>query len=348
LDWQQRVNAAFKRVLHADIAVMNVPSNGEAHFFSEEIDPDALRAYPDALFPLGKKFGAWQRAADLSVATRPMIWGDHYGAYRRSGYYNDFVKPRRAFGALVLSVLLPGSEDASADSVAQVVVHRDDPSRADFDEHALQLGRWLFPAFRSAMMLHERFTAQRSDFLTLCDRADCGVLLCDATGSRLHANAVLRRFLAEDPEGEAIQTFVDQFVQNAAELRSEMEDTSLALPSPPESTVRTGLGTYRLNAYLSSGAVLDPTVRIVITIHRQRSSVAPAPDLMDRFDLTKQQARTAQLLALRLTNDEVAQILVISPHTARRHTEQVLAKMEVNSRFEVRALLRDLADSDSG
>jgi DNA-binding CsgD family transcriptional regulator len=41
----------------------------------------------------------------------------------------------------------------------------------------------------------------------------------------------------------------------------------------------------------------------------------------------------------RLSNNEIARMLSISPHTARHHTENVLAKLGVRSRKALRRLV---------
>jgi DNA-binding CsgD family transcriptional regulator len=47
------------------------------------------------------------------------------------------------------------------------------------------------------------------------------------------------------------------------------------------------------------------------------------------------QAEVALLLARRKTTPEIAEILCISPRTARHHTEAVMAKLNVRTRLEV-------------
>lgn len=80
--------------------------------------------------------------------------------------------------------------------------------------------------------------------------------------------------------------------------------------------------------------------------HGEESDSDPAADssltdaaLRDRFGLTPAEARVARLLAEGRRNDDVARLLFISPHTARRHTERILHKMHVHSRAEVTHLL---------
>jgi DNA-binding CsgD family transcriptional regulator len=45
----------------------------------------------------------------------------------------------------------------------------------------------------------------------------------------------------------------------------------------------------------------------------------------------------------RLSNAEIARMLSISPHTARHHTENVLAKVGVRSRDALRRAILDAA-----
>jgi DNA-binding CsgD family transcriptional regulator len=75
----------------------------------------------------------------------------------------------------------------------------------------------------------------------------------------------------------------------------------------------------------------DPT-------HHQ-SALPSKQALIEQFDLTPQQARVALLLAQRMRNAEIAEILYISPHTARHHTEDVFRNLGIHSRTEVHAAI---------
>src|SRR5688500_20340630 len=52
--------------------------------------------------------------------------------------------------------------------------------------------------------------------------------------------------------------------------------------------------------------------------------------------LTRLERQVASLLALRASNTEIASRLGISAHTARRHTERILEKLNCRSRQDVR------------
>jgi DNA-binding CsgD family transcriptional regulator len=64
-------------------------------------------------------------------------------------------------------------------------------------------------------------------------------------------------------------------------------------------------------------------------------------DLYLRYGLTRREHEVAHLLAEGKSNAAIAQELRISAHTARHHTQRVLAKLAVHSRAEAGAKLRE-------
>lgn len=83
-----------------------------------------------------------------------------------------------------------------------------------------------------------------------------------------------------------------------------------------------------------------------LTPHPAIPALPEATRLRNRYGLSRREAEVALLLAEGLTNAEVAARLFISPHTARRHTEQVLDKLSLRSRKAL-ALKLILDDSAS-
>lgn len=59
-----------------------------------------------------------------------------------------------------------------------------------------------------------------------------------------------------------------------------------------------------------------------------------------QYGLTRREHQVAELLARGKPNAAIARHLGISAHTARHHTQRVLAKLEVHSRAEAGAKLR--------
>lgn len=83
----------------------------------------------------------------------------------------------------------------------------------------------------------------------------------------------------------------------------------------------------------------------IIAVWRSQAPYPPVDVLRRQYGLTPTQARVAQLLYVRRTNEEIRQILKVSIHTARRHVEAVLFKVGVPSRWAVeRALAQGAAE----
>jgi DNA-binding CsgD family transcriptional regulator len=61
--------------------------------------------------------------------------------------------------------------------------------------------------------------------------------------------------------------------------------------------------------------------------------------LAKRFGLTAQESRVAVMLAEHRSNREIADLLGVSVHTARHHTERVLAKLHIHSRYDVKRVI---------
>lgn len=85
----------------------------------------------------------------------------------------------------------------------------------------------------------------------------------------------------------------------------------------------------------------------VVVVERERAAAEETlpepPELRREFGLSRREAEVALLLARRLTSQEVAEAVGFTVHTARRHTEKVLAKMGLQVREEVRQALLALA-----
>ena len=62
--------------------------------------------------------------------------------------------------------------------------------------------------------------------------------------------------------------------------------------------------------------------------------------LRSKYGLTDRQIEVARLLGQGFANAEIAEVLGISPFTARNHTEQILGKLGASTRARVGAILR--------
>jgi DNA-binding CsgD family transcriptional regulator len=88
------------------------------------------------------------------------------------------------------------------------------------------------------------------------------------------------------------------------------------------------------------GADGAPGVRARTGLTRPDWEADRDADRLEEFRLTTRERDVARLIAQGHSNAGVATLLGISQHTARHHTESVLAKLGVRSRAQVGALLR--------
>ena len=67
-------------------------------------------------------------------------------------------------------------------------------------------------------------------------------------------------------------------------------------------------------------------------LHRAGEEAGPSPQLEE---LTQREMEVLQMLASGLSNDEIAESLVISKHTVARHRENLMRKLNLHSRSEL-------------
>jgi len=166
--------------------------------------------------------------------------------------------------------------------------------------------------------------------------SDCA-LLCDARGRIVHANPAFLRTVERDPLPEKLLRACRRTAREFARLLRR--DRAQAVPAAAETasrSVRTPVATYRLWGTLLRADSGDQGLALIVVEPCDRARPSEAM-LREHFGLSPRQAEIALLLAERKTNTEIAEELQISPHTARRHTEQVLLRLDVRSRTDVRA-----------
>lgn len=84
----------------------------------------------------------------------------------------------------------------------------------------------------------------------------------------------------------------------------------------------------------------DPAANGLLTLSKSPAPVPPAVYLQAEHGMTPREIEVAMLLSEGCSNRTIAHRLGISPHTARHHTQRVLAKLGVHSRAEAGARLR--------
>jgi DNA-binding CsgD family transcriptional regulator len=115
-----------------------------------------------------------------------------------------------------------------------------------------------------------------------------------------------------------------------------------ALSNWPRATAEIGLGSRLIAAHagLLEGGDASGGAGIVILLREDNRSALASSGSTGHQALSGREAQVAQLLALGLTNREVALRLGISANTVRHHVERVLRKLSVRSRSDVADELR--------
>src|ERR671928_1653572 len=108
-------------------------------------------------------------------------------------------------------------------------------------------------------------------------------------------------------------------------------------PPPGAADVQSALGAdlvteddhFRVAAFHAERNQAVPLALVVLVLERVPSEAELSGRLIERYGLTPREAAVARLLAHRHSTAEIARALGISVHTARHHTESVLAKLGV-------------------
>lgn len=325
--WRLAVNRTLKPLFGADMASFVFPVDGQVDYLSEEIDPGDLD-YASEIQGLATRFRFWERCNTLGVGNRSTLWGSHLDDYFRSPYWNDVARPKKAYDALIMSVLIDPTRGPTG--TAQLIVHHDSPHTPSFGERGLAIGRLLLPALRTGAGAARALPRARAGLANLLDEVGSAAALFDRDGRELHRSTALDRLVCGDVQGHLLAAALERLALQAA---------ALDVYGRTSATVVTTRGSYDVRAMRASHVVTGHRDSIVVVVTLPEAVIPDIEDLQARFGLTPQQSRVALLLAERRTNAEVADALCISPHTAHRHTHAVLSRLGVGSRRDVRQRL---------
>lgn len=168
------------------------------------------------------------------------------------------------------------------------------------------------------------------------DTIDQGIMLMRSDAHPCFSNSAAERLLVADTDRGVLAREI-RTVSRAALDGGDRRPTVVE--------VATQAGWYRVRATLLVDKIKELSSRaVLVTIERAETSLPSREILMRRFGMTGREADVALRLARGARNASIASELGISPHTARHHTESVLAKLHVHARGEVgRAIVAGLA-----
>lgn len=324
--WRHAANRAVSRLLGADCAAFMLPdpSRSAPYIYSEEWSKEISTSYPVKVAPVDKQYQFWRRQIAAGAWSRSQIFNS---AMYRSAYYNDYVVPARAFDAVGITI-----ESDAAGSIGGVLYHHNTPRGRRFGRRGLALLHLMKGAFAAGVRTFQILASFRRSIAGSIDSIDRAVMLVNSEGALVHLNPTAVTLL-NGPNG--------------VRLRAEIEATTKALVGAPGALITTtaptrnieiGGITYLVHVSFAGDELARLHTNGIVTIWTSAHPSRRAPDLAllaDTLKLTRQEARVAALLCERRSNAEIARALSLSPHTARHHTERVLATLGVHSRRDV-------------
>jgi DNA-binding CsgD family transcriptional regulator len=340
-DWRRSVCSEARDLLGADTVTFQLPNLEAQLFLSEGFDQQAINSYPELIAPLASKVRLWERKVALGTCNRAAMWGRYLSEYERSTYYHEVVVPHRGFDALLLNVGLDPRR-AAADTVASLLFHHDRPVAGEFGPRGTALTELILPLFEAGVRAYAAVTRRRVGFGALLDTLGAGVQLSDCAGRVIHENPALLQMMAK--ESEADRTLLRQRIQELTRSARRVCNEASAPTDPPERQslslqASTPQASYRMAGSLVDRALAGAEPCVMVLLERVTPELLTAGVVREHFALTRKEAEVALLLARGAGTARIAEALFLSPHTVRRHTENIFRKLDVRTRSEAAAKL---------
>jgi DNA-binding CsgD family transcriptional regulator len=233
-----------------------------------------------------------------------------------------------------LRAMVPITAPGLLNPMAGLLFWRNTPTKTRFGQRERRLLSLLLPALKAGAGTAVRFGRRGAGTIAALGDLNQAALVCDRSGSIVHQTARLDAELAADPERERILEDMQTIARSLVAM--DQQDCSGRV----EGVTFTGLVVTDRARYATHGALLEPDAPLAeraVVVGLERRSPVPLgmAELRTRFGLSMAESRVAQALAAGSPNDVIATSLHISPHTVRRHTEAVLAKVGVRTRAEL-------------
>ncbi len=330
--WLRGVLHSVRDLTEADKAALFVWAPGRVPTgYGDGLSQEAVTAYLRRFASL--VFGRQALGYDADVWTVTDLWPREQLPHTE--FYRAFVHPFRLHDMVGLSLRLQ-----SGRAELQLAVFEEHSAPAALIRWRQDLLRAILPPFRVAMEAWLAADDSSADFGSLIDVSGQALMLFDLSGRALHSNPVMRRLLAQDRERNQVESHMRQV---ARAVLMALEANRVASRDKHADgrrrEIATSMAAYRLRGNPVGQNALGHPRAVLVSVDRVSSQIPAADSLRIRYGLTVRELQVASLILHRLSNNEIARMLDISPHTARHHTENVLAKLGVRSRNELRRLV---------
>jgi len=334
-EWRTEVHGALRTLFGAD-QTMSIMAGSGALVRSEDLDESVLRSlrtWFDEFTPEGRitmadpvvnEWNNRRRASAIPVYTRDLI--DHVIDHRvrESPYVNEALVPNRI--RFWQGVYARGAGDS--DAILWVSYQHKD--REPFGEAAVPLLTLLAPAFQAGLDALGRLGEARAALDVLAHP----LIIFDSEGRELHRTKAFVD-LSTTPDG------IPALVARARSLaRGFVAGASPAVPAAASARLETERGDFILRVTLLPEGLFVGTPAVAVLVRPLTPNAFPdSATLQAAYGLTRREAEVSLQLARGVTREQIAEILGISPHTVRAHTEKVFAKLGVTTRSAVAAAI---------
>lgn len=336
-DWRSEVNRTLRELFEADHALFILPQAG-AGFFSDDLSADT-QARLAALFHLDEagQLRSSDRATDrilerrrqqhVETYTEALFAGDE--AFEASAFYRNVMAPSGLAALRAIHATSPQGE-------AVLWLFFRDAEAGPFGEAGPFLLRALLPAFKAGIEMFARLEAHRAAL----DAISEPLLVLDLQGRELHRNRAFTNLLKDEPDADRL---LAEAYRESRTHGGDLLRLIQASGADAAREVRTPTRQYRLRSTVVTPGILGSTGTIMVAFESAATPVLPSAEaLRAHFGLTRREAEVTLLMAEGLSNQDVADRLFVSAHTARRHTESVLSKLGLRSRKAIALKLLEI------
>jgi DNA-binding CsgD family transcriptional regulator len=329
-DWMAAAMADYAALQRADKVIAIVP-DGDAFTAvgRGELWAEAFRDYVAYFHQF--EVGLYERlnAAGLQVYGRADVYGtDRIAMKPYDEFHRDWAMVYGLCDVIGMSVPTAGNP-------APFALHCYRADVADrFNERDFTLARLVSPAFKAGLRTWLTIGRRAAMLASAIDAMKDGAMIVFSNGTVAHANPALEEMIREDPEAATVRARVVHIATAVAQRSLIPVDAAADVPT---ADIETRLALYRVVATAIPEGAAGPVPAALATVVRLSDAWKSVAELADAFRLTPRECEVSVLLGKRLRTAEIAVRLGISVHTASRHIESVLRKLDVRTRDEVKA-----------
>lgn len=332
--WRHSILQSLRLLTNSDKAILVVRSGPDPLAYGDGINRDVVLAYVTRFAHLDRSRTAGR---DLEVWRLADLW--RAGELEKSDYHRGFAVPNRLHDTVGMTLVFPNLR-----SEVCLLLHTSHPRGAASLEQRRDLLEVLVEPVRAGLAADLSLGDPAPQLSSLMDVTGQALTLFGMDGREISQNPVMRRILAQEPERDALLDHIRGVARAVVERGASRQATTVEPGRREDGTrreVATSQAAYRLRGNVVGRNAVGHGTAVVVSVDRVAFQV-PAPDsIRARYGLTVRELQVASLIMHRLTNAEIARMLGVSPHTARHHTENVLAKFGVGSRDAVRRAIAE-------